>query len=394
MDGNKDMKKINFYLIEYAIDAIFRQKSRNLFILSVLGLIIFLLSSVFFVRNSLVYELEQAVSSMPQIIVQEQEGGRLISVDESVGDLFFSIEGVEDVVGRVWGYHEFYPARTHFAIVGVDEFEKIPQKSFAQDIQRVKPHSMLIGESVSKVLQKFYYKDYFNFLLQDGKVYKLDISGKLSHNTALWSHDVMLMSKDDARKVLGISEEKVVDFAVFVSNVKEVPTIASKIRTLLPSAKITTKKELDVGYRTLLSYKGGFFLVLFIITLITFFIIIYDKVSGVTSQEKNEVGILKAIGWRVEDILLYKFYEALIIALFAFIIGVVMALIYVYIFHAPLIRDIFVGASSLKVDLALPFIFDIQTFFLVFFVSVPVYIAAIIVPTWRVATLDVDELIR
>ncbi|NPA66314.1 MAG: FtsX-like permease family protein [Epsilonproteobacteria bacterium] len=386
--------KVNFYLIEYALDAIFRQKSRNFFIFSVLGLIIFLLSSVFFVRNSLEYELHNSVSSMPQIIVQQQVGGRLVSVDETIGDLFFSIEGVENVVGRVWGYHEFYPARTHFAVVGIDEFEKIPQEDFAKDIQKVKPHSMLIGQSVAKVLHKYYYDDYFNFLLQDGKVYKMDIIGKLSNDTALWSHDVMLMSKDDAKKVLGIAEDKVVDFAVFVSNEREIPTIASKIKTLLPGAKITTKKDLDAGYTSLLSYRGGFFLALFLVTLVTFFVIVYDKVSGVTSQEKNEVGILKAIGWRVEEILLFKFYEALIISLFAFIIGVIGAFVYVYIFHAPLIRDIFVGASSLKVDMVLPFIFDIQTLLLIFFASVPVYIAAIIIPTWKVATLDVDELIR
>jgi ABC-type lipoprotein release transport system permease subunit len=89
-----------------------------------------------------------------------------------------------------------------------------------------------------------------------------------------------------------------------------------------------------------------------------------------------------------------KFYESFIISFFSYLLGVGLSFAFVYIFKAPLIRDIFIGYSDLLPPFELPFVFDVQTLFLVFFLSVPIYIAATIIPSWRVATLEADEVIR
>ncbi len=390
--------KINFYLIEYAINALLRQKYKNFFIMIILTLLIFLLTSAFFITNSIKYELNSTVDALPEIVVQKIKAGRHYDIDvDRVNDIL-EITGVNDAIARVWGYYYFANAGVNFSIVGIDEFEKQYKVSLAKIaktsvLDRTKS-SMVVGKGVKRVMDENYYKEYFNFIKPDGTLKKVDIVGSFDGDTELESNDMIVMSKDDVRDIFEIDVEKATDIVVKVSNPKEVATVASKIRLLYPDTRIITKDDLKISYQNIFDYKGGVFLALFIISLFTFFIIVYDKASGLSSEEKREIGILKAIGWRVDDVLKEKFYEGFIISFVSYMLGVILAMYFVYILQAPLLQNIFTGYSQLKTDFELPFVFDIQTLFLVFFLSVPIYIAATIIPSWRTATLDADEVIR
>jgi ABC-type lipoprotein release transport system permease subunit len=170
--------------------------------------------------------------------------------------------------------------------------------------------------------------------------------------------------------------------------------VAAKIKLLYPDTRVISKNDLKISYQNIFDYKSGLFLALFVVSLFTFFIIIFDKASGLSSSETKEIGVLKAIGWSLDDILKERFYEASLISVFSYVAGVFLALGFVYIFNAPILRDIFSGYSELKSAFELGFVFDVQTMMLVFFLSVPIYIASIIIPSWRVATMDADEVMR
>jgi ABC-type lipoprotein release transport system permease subunit len=205
---------------------------------------------------------------------------------------------------------------------------------------------------------------------------------------------MMVVSKDNAMDIFAIKQGYATDIAVDVTNKDEIALISRKILALLPNAKLLIKDDLFVKYQNLFDYKSGIFLTFFTVALFTFFMIIYDKASGLTSEQKKEIGILKAIGWTIDDILKEKFIEGLLISLISYLLGVLLAFIFVYILQAPLLRDIFEGYSILKTNFVLPFVLDFQTIFLVFFLSVPIYIFATIIPSWKIATLDADEAIR
>ncbi|WP_373036759.1 ABC transporter permease [Sulfurimonas sp.] len=391
--------KINFYLIEYAINAILRQKYKSFFITTVLTLLIFLLTSIFFITNSIKYELNSTVDALPEIVVQKIKAGRHYDIDVDLQGEILGITGVADAVARVWGYYYFENAGVNFSVVGVDEFEAQYKNSLKNvvksgELGESQNSFMVVGSGVKKTMRQNYYKEYFNFIKPDGTLKKMDIVGVFDGDTQLESNDMIVMSKENVREIFDIEENKATDIVVKVLNPDEVATVAAKIKLIFPDSRIITKNDLKISYQNIFDYKSGIFLALFIISLFTFFIIIYDKASGLSSEEKREIGILKAIGWKIDDVLKEKFYEGFIISFVAYMAGVILAFAFVYIFQAPLLQNIFTGYSQLKTSFELPFIFDVQTLFLVFFLSVPVYIAATIIPSWKTATLDADEVIR
>ena len=393
-------KKINLYLIEYAINAILRQSYKNFFIVTVFTILTFLLTSVFFITNSLRYEMDSTVDTLPQIIVQKMKAGRHYDIDVNRVDKILEIPGVSDAVARVWGYYYFENAGVNFSVVGIEQYENQYKNSFVNlvkkfDFDKLKENSsMLVGAGVKRTMENSYYKEYFNFIKPNGTLKKVTLGGVFDGDTNLESNDMIIMPQEIVREIFDLDPSKATDIVVKVANPMEIQTVASKIKLMFPDTRIITTGDLKVSYQNIFDYKSGIFLALFIVTLFTFFIIIYDKASGVTSEEKREIGILKAIGWTVDDVLKEKFYESFVISLFSYGLGVGLSFAYVYLFQAPLLRDIFVGYSQLKTNFELPFVFDMQTLFLVFLLSVPIYIAATIIPSWKVATLEADEVIR
>ncbi|HIP11262.1 MAG TPA: ABC transporter permease [Arcobacter sp.] len=393
--------RINLHLIQYAINSILRQKSKNIFIHIIFVILTFLLSSVFFITNSIKYELNTTVDSLPQIIVQNVKAGKIYDINTNMINNILEINGVNDVNARVWGYYYFNKLDVYFTLMGLDTYENQYKQNFTHIVNNYdleKPlgnQTMLVGIGVKKALSKAYYMgNYFNFIKPNGTIKKLDIIGTFKNSTQLESNDMIIMSKESIRDIFDIGINQATDIVVSVKNPEEIGTIVEKIKLKFPNVNIITNEDLKISYQNIFNYKSGIFLTLFIICLFTFFIIIYDKASGLNSEEKKEIGILKAIGWTTDDILKEKFYEGFIISFFAYIIGTILAFIFVYFFQAPLLRDIFEGYSTLKASFELPFILDFQTLFLVFFLSVPIYISATIIPSWRISTLEADEVIR
>ncbi len=391
---------INKYLIEYALNSLLRQKSKNIFILVIFTILISLITSIFLISNSIKYELNLTVDKLPAITIQKLQAGKVVDIESSRVDDIITIAGVEDVLARVWGYYYFENAGVNFSIMGIDNYESQYTNSLTKIVNDTEKtdildnNSMLVGTGVKRILEENFYNDYFNFITNDGSFKKVKVGGVFNSDIELQSNDMIIVSKELAYEILGVGEEKSTDIVVKVSNPNELETIVNKIKLLFPDTRIITNEDFKVSYQNIFDYKSGLFLAMFIISLFTFFIIIYDKTSGLTSSEKTEIGILKALGWRVDDVLKEKFYESFIISFISYILGVILAFCFVYFLNAPLLRDIFEGYSQLKTTFNLPFVVDFQILTLVFFITIPIYIAATIIPSWRTATLDADEVIR
>ncbi|MEN8727855.1 MAG: FtsX-like permease family protein, partial [Sulfurovum sp.] len=141
----------------------------------------------------------------------------------------------------------------------------------------------------------------------------------------------------------------------------------------------------------LYNYKGGVFLILFLVVLATFTLILYQRYSMVYSTERRHIGLLRALGWSINDVLKLKFMETLVIVLISYILGVFIAYVYVFIAGAPLLKEVFLGGQNLHNTLNFVPVLDFSILTSIFLLYALPFIAAVLIPVWRVSVTDPKE---
>ena len=129
-------------------------------------------------------------------------------------------------------------------------------------------------------------------------------------------------------------------------------------------------------------------------SVLAFAIILYDKSSGISSEEKREIAILKALGWDISDIIKFKLIEASILSMLTFFIALNLAIFFVYFLKAPILSEVFNSFSNLKLDFDLIFVFDFKLVVLLFLLSIPLYVAVSIIPAYKASVRDIGEVLR
>jgi ABC-type lipoprotein release transport system permease subunit len=105
-----------------------------------------------------------------------------------------------------------------------------------------------------------------------------------------------------------------------------------------------------------------------------------DEASGLSAEERKEVGILKAIGWETSDILQMKFREGLAVSLTAFLLGVILAYCHVFFASSFIFAPILKGWSTLYPRFKLAPIINFGHVAAIFFLTVVPYTVTTIIP--------------
>jgi len=376
---------------------LFKQKSKHIGAILISIIIIFLLSSVLFISSSLQESLQESLKQQPDFVVSRFEAGRAVNTPIEWMDKIIEIDGVTSVTPRIYGRYFYAANQESFLLIGVDFFDEQSSKALKElsstlDLKSfLETPSMLVGQGVGEFMQNHYYRDTFSFKLPNGTFKKVTIATVLPSSTNLIANDMIVMPIELAREIFGLADEVVTDIAFNVPNDAEWDNILAKIHLLFYDVRVIDKREVSKAYRTLYNYKGGLFLILYLVTIITFMLILYQRYSMVYSAEKREIGILRAIGWSIKDILKLKFYETLIVVVSSFVLGVVLAYTYVFILDAPLLQNIFLGSTNLANSVEFIPTVKFGTLGSIFlFFAVP-FFAAVLIPVWKIAVTPPKE---
>jgi len=371
-----------------------KHKSKHLAIFIISILIVFLTSSILFLKNSLQKEVNSTLENQSDFVIQKINSGKTQNIPTSWIDDFISINGVTSVQQRVYGLYYFMPENIYFTIVGVDFFEETTNKNIKELLNILNisdflsTNSMIIGNGVKKIFDKYHYFDSYDFKLSNKKLETIKIFKDLPKESNIVANDLIIMDINLAKKILNINEDEATDIILNVPNNLERQNVKEQILLEHSNIRVLQKDELKKMYENMFNYKGGIFLILFIVVLFTFILILYQRYSMISSTDKREIGILKAVGWSIKDIIKLKIMENFIVGFMAFIIGVILAYIFIFILNAPILKNIFIGFSNIQNDFIISSNIEISSLITLFLFFMIPFLSAVLIPVWKVAIID------
>lgn len=385
-------------LLDFTLYSFLRRKWKNFFLVLLFSYLVFLFSSVLFLTGAIKKEAQRGVGSLPDVTIQKLMAGRQVPMPASYAGSLDEIFGIERIDSRIWGYYFDVSTQANYTIIGYH-----PQKDAWKDlgriiIQRKEGRKLDRGGAIlgQGVIEARHLKQgqRVGLYSPNFKAKSFRLVAGFKGVTNLHTYDVILLHEEDAREILGIEEGFVTDMGVYVYNKNEVTTIAKKITERLPGVRVVIKGQLLRTYDTVYSWKSGFALITLVGCLLAFAMMVWDKASGISAEEKREIGILKATGWDTSDILIMKFWEAVGISVPSFMIGVAASYIYTFFMGAPLLKSMIIGWSVLYPPFKfLPSVNLNQLVVLLFLTVIP-YIISTIIPSWKAAIIDPDTVIR
>ncbi|MDD2582759.1 MAG: FtsX-like permease family protein, partial [Desulfuromonadaceae bacterium] len=290
------------------------------------------------------------------------------------------VNGVISVRPRLWGYHYDSVFKANYTLMVPPEN---PPESGTIDI----------GSGISK-MRGASVGDIMAFAGHDGLVRSFSIRKIFDNESQLLTSDLILLSEKDYRDFSGIPADMATDLTLRVRNPKEYTTIAEKLVRIFPDSRPIMRSEILRTYDAVFGWRSGLLIIIYSAAVLAFIIFAWDKATALSAEEHKEIGILKAIGWETSDILLMKFWEGTAISLTAFLAGVILAYLHVFLLPTPLFAPVLKGWSTLYPAFRLTPFIDFGQVATIFVLTVVPYTITTIIPSWRAATIDPDAVMR
>ncbi|SOC10678.1 ABC transporter permease [Rhodobacter maris] len=369
-------------LADYTIAALSRRKVKNLALVAVFSLVVFLLASAMFFASALRQEADAALEGAPDLIVQQLSLGRQAMISADLIDDLASIRGVRDVRGRLWGYYYDRVSGANYTVM-VPEAGQMPP-----------PGQVIIGEGIARARGLEWQGAPLFLSRKQGDLNRFDVAQTFESDSALLTADLLLMNAADFRAFFSVPEDMFTDLAASVRNPRERATVVDKASRAMPDARFVTRDDIARTYMKLFDWREGMMVALAAVAMLAFAIFAADKASGLSAEEAREIGILKAIGWDTRDVIAMKLWEGGFVSLGAFLLGTTAAYAHVFWAGAPLFAPVLKGWAVIYPAFRLAPGVDLSELVVLLLLTTLPYAAATVVPVWRAASADPDAVMR
>lgn len=378
-------------ILEHALGSVLRKRGKTVSTAAALVLVVTILASVLFLTHSLRREADALLQGAPAVVVQRLLAGRHELIPVAAAEKIREIPGVGAVTPRYWGY--YYDALTgaNYTVLGAAGVSS--PLAFLQGRLPNSGEECAVGAGVAGVK---HLKVGDELVLVDGRNAGVtyQVSGVFESPSSLLTDDLVVLTEPEVIRFFGFPEGLATDLAAEVFNDAETGTVAQKIKAFVPDTRPITRTEIRKTYDAAFNWRSGMMLAVFLAAAVAFCILAWDKATGISAEERQEIGVLKAIGWDTSDVLELKLLEGLSVSLASLLLGLALAYVHVFWFGAPLLSPILKGWSVLFPDFRLPPEVNLYQVAVVAFFTVCPYVASTVVPCWKSAVTDPDSVMR
>ncbi|MHA1443839.1 MAG: ABC transporter permease [Candidatus Hodarchaeales archaeon] len=390
-------KHLNLW--RYAAGNIQVYRGRTFAIILFIGISIALLSSINFLREGINQDINSSLGLSPDILIQGYAAGRTIPINSSLASLIESVDGVELVIPRIWGYLSasdklYLMMGLNFSIYPLDDPELGFILSKGRMIGANENHSTcIIGSGVAEASRA---QVGSWLLIEDinGDPKEFEVVGIFTLNSKIYTHDLILTDIESARSFFQLPEGLVTDLTVWTTEDNSDFAIAPQIDDLIDDVRILDKETLGNLLHHSTNERAGYFVIVWTLILLGTILFCFSISSAISLDSRREVGLLKTLGYSITDILEIRFVEFALTGIWASLIGYSSAIFFTFYLGAPILADFMLGWSSLFTPFVVPLKITFESLLVAFGLGTIPLLIATIIPAWNNAIIEPDEILR
>jgi ABC-type lipoprotein release transport system permease subunit len=347
-------------------------------------------------------EAASAVRFGADLYVTGEEFGRPVPVPLADLDAVRSVPGVTAVVPRIVGRIELGKDRVSAVVVGV------PLKDFPPGLECVEgrlyrggPRNELVLGSelarrlhleVGSLLPPFYHSRTGEHVSEVVGIFRSDVS--------LWQARLIVTSLETAAHLFdrpGLAT----DFLVHCRpGYQEEVRHALRRHVLLglpggpAPPRVVAREDLAALLPQGPLQREGIFTLLFVLAFAVGILVILVTSGFGLSERRREIGILKAVGWQTDELLLRSLVESVLLSLAGASLAVVLAFAWLKGLNGYWIAGVFLAGVDRSPGFSVPFRLMPVPTLLAFLVAFVVVMSGSLYSTWRAATAPPREAMR
>jgi len=344
-------------------------------------------------------EAELSIAAGADLYVSGEQFGRTSPLPlELVHDLA-AIDGVRQVSPRIVGNIKLGRHAVHAVVVGIPS-ERLPESVRNVDGRWFAPHSvgeLIVGSELAKHLKlkpgdripPFYHSRRGDRVSH--------VVGVFHSDASLWQAQVIVTSLETAAEIFdqpGLATDLLVDCRDgYDAHVRR------HILLNLPAPnsarlRVVGRDELAATIPRGLLHREGIFNLHFLLAFVSATLVLLVTSGFGLTERRREIGILKALGWQTDEVLLRSLVESCLLSLLGAALSVVLAYAWLRGLNGVFVASLFLGEVDAYPSFPVPFRLTPIPTLLAFIFSFVIVMSGTLYSTWRAAIASPREAMR